>query len=149
MLERDTVLAAALATAAKQITLLQAAMAEIQDAANQETKSSAGDKYETGRSMLQLEKDKLAQQLEQAVEVHRQLVELPQTSPGGPIAVGHLISTSEGWYLLAAPLGKVTVYQQPVFVLSPAAPLGKMLLGKTIGDEIRLRDRQLSIVAIH
>ena len=36
---------------------------EIQESLTSETKSSAGDKHETGRAMLQLEREKVGQQL--------------------------------------------------------------------------------------
>ena len=43
----------------------QQAMDAAQQSANQEEKSSAGDKYETGRAMAQLERDKAATQVEE------------------------------------------------------------------------------------
>ena len=36
---------------------------ELQQALNSETKSSAGDKHETGRAMIQLEREKMGRQL--------------------------------------------------------------------------------------
>ncbi|MWD30855.1 3-oxoacyl-ACP synthase, partial [Aquicoccus sp. SCR17] len=42
---------------------LKKSAAALQESLNSETKSSAGDKHETGRAMVQLEQEKLAQQL--------------------------------------------------------------------------------------
>ena len=42
----------------QQLCRLEEMMNHAQEEANKETKSSAGDKYETGRSMMQLEKEK-------------------------------------------------------------------------------------------
>ena len=39
--------------------------ASLQESLNSETKSSAGDKHETGRAMVQLEQEKLGQQLQE------------------------------------------------------------------------------------
>ncbi len=47
----------------QRITNSKQAMDDAQAAANEEGKSSAGDKYETGRAMAQIERDKAAQQL--------------------------------------------------------------------------------------
>jgi len=43
-------------------------MRSIQSSANEETKSSAGDRYETSRAMMMLEKEKFASQMEEIVE---------------------------------------------------------------------------------
>ena len=44
-------------------------MANAQESANAEEKSSAGDKYETGRAMMQIERDKAAQQLNESMKL--------------------------------------------------------------------------------
>ena len=44
-------------------------MVNAQEAANEEGKSSVGDKYETGRAMMQIERDKAAQQLDEALKL--------------------------------------------------------------------------------
>ena len=46
-----------------QIARANSAMANAQQDSNQQTKSSAGDKYETGRAMAQLDKERYAQAL--------------------------------------------------------------------------------------
>ena len=48
------------------IATARQAMSEAQTAANEESKSSIGDKYETGRSMMQIEGEKAAHQLAEA-----------------------------------------------------------------------------------
>ena len=47
----------------KRLQSIQKANSEIQESLLSETKSSAGDKHETGRAMLQLEREKTGQQL--------------------------------------------------------------------------------------
>jgi hypothetical protein len=44
-------------------------MAEIQESLLSETKSSAGDKHETGRAMLQLEREKAGNQLVEIIKI--------------------------------------------------------------------------------
>ena len=46
-------------------------MNDAQLSANEEGKSSAGDKYETGRAMMQIEREKAANQLEEALKLKR------------------------------------------------------------------------------
>src|ERR1700754_1937879 len=51
----------------QRIATARAAMQQAQEAANSEEKSSAGDKYETGRAMGHLQKDMHARQLAELV----------------------------------------------------------------------------------
>ena len=57
----------------QRITELKSIIQESQDAANNETKSSAGDKHETGRAMAQLETEKLSSQLSEALKTQKTL----------------------------------------------------------------------------
>ncbi|WP_353483647.1 3-oxoacyl-ACP synthase [Haliscomenobacter sp.] len=132
----------------QRIVLAQKAMEDIQESANQETKSSAGDKYETSRAMMQQEKDKHADQLDQAKELRRQLELLDPTITPSQIQPGSLVQTNEGQYYLSVSLGKMLLDNQTVFVLSAAAPLGQALLHKRIGDKIVFQNRSIEILEI-
>ena len=52
-----------------QISTLKSAIKATQQSANEETKSTAGDKYETGRAMAQLEVEKFQSQLAEALKM--------------------------------------------------------------------------------
>lgn len=132
----------------QRILLAQKAMDDIQESANQETKSSAGDKYETSRAMMQQEKDKHADQLDQAQELRRQLELLDPAINQAQIQTGSLVQTNEGQYYLSVSLGKMVLDNQTVFVLSAAAPLGQALLHKRIGDKIVFQNRSIEILEI-
>jgi transcription elongation GreA/GreB family factor len=124
------------------------AMNDVQDDANQETKSSAGDKYETSRAMLQQEKDKHALQLAQALDLRQQLERLDPAVSYSDIQLGSLVRTSEGDYYLAVSLGKMQVEGKTVYVLSAAAPLGQVLLHQKVGDTIVFQGRKIEILAL-
>ena len=55
----------------EKINICTEAMRNAQDAANEEDKSSAGDKYETGRAMMQIERDNAAVQLDEALKLKK------------------------------------------------------------------------------
>jgi transcription elongation GreA/GreB family factor len=124
------------------------AMNDVQNDANQETKSSAGDKYETSRAMLQQEKDKHALQLAQALDLRQQLERLDPAVSYPDIQLGSLVRTSEGDYYLAVSLGKMQVEGKTVYVLSAAAPLGQVLLHRKVGDTIVFQGRKIEILAL-
>lgn len=130
------------------IDRIRLAVEEIQAAANEETKSSAGDKFETGRAMMQQEKDKMAHQLAINVSWKNQLNLLNPAETKEVVAIGSLVITQEGKYYLSIPLGKLKLTGQTYFAISLASPIGKALLNKKAGDEIVFQQRKISILRI-
>ena len=133
----------------QRIALANQAMEDIQNSANQETKSSAGDKYETGRAMMQQEKDKQAIQLAQALELRQQLEHIDPAQSFEEIKAGSLMMTNEGYYYLTVSLGKIILEQKTVYVLSAASPLGQALLRRRVGDKIQFQQRTIQIIALY
>ena len=60
----------------ERIAATQEAIYTAQLSANEETKSSAGDKYETGRAMAQLEIEKNTAQLAEALKLKQMLKQI-------------------------------------------------------------------------
>ena len=139
---------ACLAELQTRIDRIRLAVDEIQAAANEETKSSAGDKFETGRAMMQQEKDKMAHQLAINVSWKNQLNLLNPAETQELVAIGSLVITQEGKYYLSIPLGKLKLAGQTYFAISLASPIGKALLNKKAGDEIVFQQRKISILRI-
>ena len=121
------------------------AMDEAQSAANEETKSSVGDKYETGRSMMQLESQKAAMQLEEALKVKAALDRLPPESSGNTVTTGSLVITNTIKILIAVGIGRVKAGEEEVFVVAPASPIGKTLIGLSTGDSFEFNKQQFVI----
>lgn len=105
-------------------------IAEINRSFTDESKSSAGDKHETARAMAQLEVEKLAQQLQQFESQIGILKKLDPDLTTETIQTGSLIKTDKGSFYIAVPLGKM----DDVMVISAGAPLGKLFLGKRMGE---------------
>jgi len=112
------------------------------------TKSSAGDKHETGRAMLQLEQEKLGRSYAEAEKVMQLLLRVPFEKSYNQIKVGSLFQTDLGLFLLAASFGKITHGEKELFVLGPSAPLSQILLGKRPGDEIIWQGKRICLSAI-
>ena len=64
-----------------------------QKALSSETKSSEGDKHETGREMLQLEMEKAGQQLAAVQQMQQTLAKMNILTPSTNIALGSVIKT--------------------------------------------------------
>ncbi|MCU0431468.1 MAG: GreA/GreB family elongation factor [Cytophagaceae bacterium] len=127
---------------------LKATKEELQASANEETKSSAGDKYETGRSMAQLEIDKLAGQIKDA---EQQLSILQSIKDNGrdKVQLGSLILTTQGVFYLAVSLGPVEVDQEKFMVISTFSPIGKAMNGKRKGDSFENFNKKILIKEIY
>ncbi len=123
------------------------AIASVQAAGEEDTKSSAGDKYETGREMMKQEIERHQQLLAQAQQMEEVLekISLEQRIITGP---GSLVQTDEGLFYLAIGIGKLTVDEEEVFVLSPSAPVGKLLIGKRAGDTFSFNTRTYKVLKI-
>lgn len=109
-----------------------------------ETKSSAGDKHETGRAMLHLEIEKEAQQLSSIQQMKETLdrIDLSETNIS---RLGSLIETSHGNYFLAISMGQSQVYGGHYFVISAVSPIGAHLIGKRKGDQLIFNGRKIQI----
>ena len=105
---------------------IQNTIAEIQESLLSETKSSAGDKHETGRAMLQLEREKAGQQLAEAQKVKEILAKIDVTNSSKKVCLGSVVYTSQANYFISIGAGKITVDGIDFFAISPNTPIGKL-----------------------
>lgn len=109
------------------------AMLSAQESANSESKSSAGDKYETGRAMAQLERDRHAQLLAEAQRMLQDLQHIDLT-PSAVIRTGSLVKTSRGTFFISISAGRIPLDGTDYMAVSAASPIGTALRGKGAGD---------------
>lgn len=107
-----------------------------QQAANQEEKSSAGDKYETSRAMSHLEKNMYSRQLAENMKELSALQIINADTICSEATTGAVIQCTNASFFIAAGLGKQIIDDKEFFFLSPHAPLAKLLLHKKIGDHV-------------
>lgn len=104
-------------------------MEDAQRSANEESKSSVGDKYETGRAMMQIERDKAAHQLEEALKLKNVLDQLQVENSHARIGLGSLVITPDKKIFISIGIGKLTIANEEFLVVAPTSPLGKVLIG--------------------
>ncbi len=107
----------------------------IQESLQSETKSSAGDKHETGRAMLQLEREKAANQFVEIQRLKNILIRIKITKISEKICLGSLVHTNKGVYFIAIGKGVVVINKKQYFVIALNSPIGKLLFGKQKGEE--------------
>ncbi len=126
----------------------QQAIASAQQAAKDDTKSSAGDKYETGREMAQQEENRNIAQMNEANKLRVALNHISTACITTVADVGSIVLTSKGNFYLSISAGTLTVDDKIYFAVSPASPVGLKLKGKQKGDEFLLNGETYKIEAV-
>ena len=124
---------------------IQTTISSHQKSLRSETKSSAGDKHETGRAMLQLEMEKVGQQLYAVQQMQQTLTKINSSKPSTNIALGSVIKTSSAYYYLGISAGELTIKETVYFAISPSSPIGKLLMGKKVEDTFSWRGKEIKI----
>ncbi len=115
----------------------------------EETKSTAGDKHETGRAMLQLERENAGKQLAAIEKLEHIYNRINSDVSGGPVHLGSVVFTSQASYFIAIPVGAIKVDDLMVYAVGIGSPIGQLLMGKRVGDEVRFRESVIKITAIY
>src|SRR5438105_12399955 len=115
----------------RRIESAQQAMSSAQEAANSEEKSSAGDKYETGRAMAQIARDQSAQQLNDALKLKAVLDQINPALSSIKVGLGSLVITDQNRFYISISAGELIVEGKKYFAISLQSPIGQRLMGKT------------------
>lgn len=132
----------------KRIVTATTAMNDAQRSANEEGKSSAGDKYETGRAMMQIERDKAANQLDEALKLKRAIDQIRPEIQHERILPGSVVFTDLFKVFIAIGAGKINIEGEDFLVVGPQSPLGKELMGRGINDQFQFNNKPNRIVKI-
>ncbi|WP_179344570.1 3-oxoacyl-ACP synthase [Winogradskyella ursingii] len=133
----------------QRLVIIQKAINDIQNSLQSETKSSAGDKHETGRAMLQLEREKAGQQLAE-IETQQQILnKIKPESKHQKITLGSIVKTTNVNYFIAISAGEITLEDSKYFAISSATPIARLLISKETGETIKFRETQFTILEIH
>jgi IS5 family transposase len=138
----------ALALIGDRIAAAKQAIEQAQQAANQEEKSSAGDKYETARAMGHLQKDMHTRQLGEQIKELSTLHAINIDAIYSSVSAGAFIDCADTAFFIAAGMGKQAIENRTIVFLSPQAPLAKMLLGKKAGDQFPFNHAQRTILEV-
>ena len=130
------------------IDIYQGLINSLTEDAQNDAKSSAGDKHETTLSKLHIEQEKIANKLKEALEQQAVLSKLDITLISNNVILGSLVKTNHLTVLVCTALPKITVDNQPVFAISPQSPLGIQLMHKSVDSEFPVNNVTYKILAI-
>ena len=132
----------------QRLEAIKSTISDIQNSLQSETKSTAGDKHETGRAMLQLEREKAGNQL---AEIQKQIEILHKINPEmsySKVALGSLVKTTVSNYFIGVSVGEITIENETFYAISLSTPIGKLLVSKGVGDNIQFRMQKFTITDI-
>jgi hypothetical protein len=116
-----------------------------QTSANEETKSSAGDKYETGRAMMQLEIEKNTVQLNEAQKLRQILVNIDPQKQALTVRPGSLVVTDQGNFYIGIGAGQLKLDGHVYFAVASTSPIGIQLMNKSKNDTFLFNKKSFHI----
>lgn len=128
---------------------IQQSITDAQAASNNDTKSSMGDKYETTREMMQIEINKLGQQL---YDMQQMLLALKVLDPNKVYEFaepGAILITEKMNFYLAAGIGKVQIKDDLFMVVSPSSPIGKQMMHVKSGEVFSVNGAKYKVTDLY
>jgi len=119
---------------------IQRGFDDLNSAVSDDSKSTAGDKHETGRAMVHLEQEKMSKQLTKLNDLKEAFSKIDPKEKHDSIQFGSLAYTSNGIFFFSLGLGKLTVEGQDLFCLTLTSPLGQKMKTCRVGDIVKMNE---------
>jgi transcription elongation GreA/GreB family factor len=124
------------------------ALAAAKESRDNETKCSVGDKYETSRTMMQLEVEKNRVLLNQTLNIKNKLTQININKKHDQIEFGSLVNTNHEKYFIAFAVGKIEIGNEQYYCISMVSPVGNLLKDKKVNDTIKFQGKEITILEI-
>ncbi len=132
----------------EQLQLVESQLNSLSEDLQNETKSSMGDKYETGRAQIHLEIDKLKQRQAHYLNQIQSMNSIDFTQKYSQVKNGALVYTDVFMYLISIGLGQIKMEHKEVFVISLESPIGKEMKGKSCKNCFKFQEKVYTIEKI-
>ncbi|QZT38352.1 GreA/GreB family elongation factor [Halosquirtibacter xylanolyticus] len=131
----------------EQIVSCRKQISDLKDSLIDDTKSSAGDKYESSRERVAKDLNRLELQCAQYLK-NMTFISSLDSGIKDVTSLGSLVKTKQGVYFFSLPLGKITLGKDDFYALSITSPIGKAMLGTKVGDCVMFQGREITILDI-
>lgn len=149
MIDRPLVAEAFERSMQQEMALARIAFGELQASLEGESKSTAGDKHETGRAMVQLEMERAAARLARMEENWRVWQALAVSTPRMDVRPGAMVLTEQGGFFIGLAWNAVEGPDGSVWRgISSDAPLALALKGGSEGSVVAFRGNNWRILAV-
>ncbi len=131
----------------KKIRSLKDAMDDLKNDLENESKSSAGDKYETGREMINIEWNKLSQQIVEFEKQIKTLNRIEHMEPSESVRLGTIVNTGKAHYFISVPVGEIDLEDKNrYYAIGIQSPIGQAMIGKKKGDSFQFNNATSKII---
>lgn len=120
----------------------------IEEALFEESKSSSGDKHETARAMLQIDRENAGRQLQEIEKLAGILPRINVQASSGYVRLGSLVYTDKFIYFISLSVGAVVFDGIQYLCVAINSPVGSLLLGKEKGEEFNLNGNIYKIINV-
>lgn len=128
---------------------LDEAIVLARSAQQEDTKSSAGDKFETSREMMTQEIEKNTLLLAEAKQQRQNLLQIPSNHTHSTIQRGSIVESNHGNFYVGVSVGAVNIEEKIFQTISPASPVGSILLGKKAGDTFVFNGKEYIVQQVY
>ena len=132
----------------KRFSQIKQTIAGIEESLVEESKSSAGDKHETGRAMLQIDRENAGKQLLEIEKLQQLVRKIDINSKSDYVRLGSLVYTNQATYFIGISIGAVTVGKTNYMCVALNSPIGQLLSGKKKGDMFMFNEKEYSIKSV-
>lgn len=130
------------------VAMLEEAVKDAQDSANNQDKSSAGDKHETARVLSQNARDLNASVLVEALRERDLLLRVKDAECATFVKNGAIVITSSFNAFVCVNLGKIDFDGLSIMCISPSAPIAQKMLKLLKTDKFNFNNRETVLLDV-
>ncbi|RMA66056.1 3-oxoacyl-ACP synthase [Ulvibacter antarcticus] len=123
-------------------------ISDIEESLLEESKSSSGDKHETGRAMLQIDRENAGKQLKEIESLQSLIPRIDIKTVSDYIRLGSLVYTNQGNYFISISIGLVTHSKTNYICIALHSPIGNFLAAKKKGDSFAFNGKEYKITSV-
>lgn len=135
-------------TVEKRYTKIKQTITDIVESLEEESKSSAGDKHETGRAMLQIDRENAGKQLHEIENLQFLVKKIDIKAISDYVRLGSLVYTNHGTYFISISIGQITVGKTGYYCVALHSPIGQLLSGKKKGETFSFNEKEFVVKSI-
>ena len=123
-------------------------LAALKESVGSETKSTAGDKHETGRAMMHLEQEKVMRQLSNNQKLKEMIGRINPETSDESVRLGALVITNQVRFYVIAGLGQFDLNDEKYYLVSYQSDLVQAFKNKEKGDMVHFKGQSHRIEEI-
>jgi len=124
-------------------------IADIEESLQEESKNTSGDKHETGRAMLQIDRENSGKQLMEIEKLANLLNRIDVNEAGEYVRLGSLVTTDKNIFFISISIGAVHIDGREYLCVALNSPIGSQLAGKMVGDSFIFNNQNITVKQIN